>query len=89
MIVYKQLKSEYQQFYGGNNVGKKKYDVAIPLGSYTDRNGNEKTRWQNVGAILEGERGPYLLLDRWFNPAGLPNPDDRTSVVLSLFEPKN
>lgn len=69
-------------------MAKKKYDVAIPLGNYTDRDGNEKTRWQNVGAILEGENGPYLLLDRWFNPGGMPNPDNRTSVILSLMEPK-
>ena len=64
----------------------KKYDVAIPLGNYTDREGNEKVRWQNVGAVLEGDKGPYLLLDRWFNPGGLPNPDNRTSVILTLLE---
>ena len=67
---------------------KKLYDVAIPLGTYEDRNGVEKTRWQNVGVVFEGDRGPYLLLDRWFNPAGLPNPENRTSVVLNLFDPK-
>ncbi len=69
-------------------MAKKLYDVAIPLGSYTDRDGMEKTRWQNVGAILEGDKGPYLLMDRWFNPAGLPNPDNRTSVILTLMEVK-
>ncbi|KAB2887887.1 MAG: hypothetical protein F9K32_18470 [Desulfobulbaceae bacterium] len=69
-------------------MSKKLYDVAIPLGTYEDREGNEKTRWQNVGAILEGEKGPYLLLDRWFNPAGMPNPENRTSVILTLMEPK-
>ncbi len=67
---------------------KKLYDVAIPLGTYEDRDGKEKTRWQNVGAILEGEKGPYLLLDRWFNPGGMPNPENRTSVILTLIEPK-
>ena len=65
---------------------KKLFDVSIPLGTYSDRSGTEKVRWQNVGAILEGDKGPYLLLDRWFNPAGLPNPDNRTSVVLTLFD---
>ena len=68
---------------------RKIYDVAIPLGQYTDRQGQERTRWQNVGAVLENERGPYLLLDRWFNPAGLPNPENRTSVILSLFDPRS
>jgi len=69
-------------------MAQKKYDVAIPLGSYTDKDGNEKTRWQNVGAILEGDKGPYLLLDRWFNPGGLPNPENRTSVILNLLDAK-
>ena len=65
---------------------RKLYDVAISLGSYENRDGIEKTRWQNVGAVIEGDKGPFLLLDRWFNPAGLPNPENRTSVVLSLFD---
>jgi hypothetical protein len=65
---------------------RKLYDVAIPLGTYEDRNGVEKVRWQNVGAVLEGDKGAYLLLDRWFNPAGMPNPENRTSVVLTLFD---
>jgi hypothetical protein len=69
-------------------MAKKMYDVEIPLGSYTDRDGKQKTRWQNVGAMMEGDKGPYLLIDRWFNPGGLPNPDDRTSVILSLIEPR-
>ncbi|MFK5893967.1 MAG: hypothetical protein QM504_12165 [Pseudomonadota bacterium] len=70
-------------------MNKKLYDIEVPLGSYTDKQGNEKTRWQNVGAMFEGEKGPYLLLDRWFNPAGLPNPENKTSVVLNLYEPRN
>lgn len=69
-------------------MARKMYDVEIPLGTYSDREGRQKTRWQNVGAVMEGDKGPYLLLDRWFNPAGMPNPDDRTSVILSLIEPK-
>lgn len=67
-------------------MSKKMYDVVIPLGTYADREVNEKTRWQNIGAIIEGEKGPYLLLDRWFNPAGMPNPENRTSVILTLME---
>jgi len=69
-------------------MNKKLYDIEVPLGVYTDKHGNEKTRWQNVGAMFEGEKGPYLLLDRWFNPGGLPNPENKTSVVLNLYEPR-
>jgi hypothetical protein len=67
----------------------KKYDVAAVTGTYTDRDGNEKRRYQNVGAIIEGRDGnEFLILERWFNPAGLPDPEGRGSVILSLFEPR-
>ena len=65
----------------------KKYDVVAVVGEYTNNHGEVKKRYQNVGAILEGNNGPYMLLDRWFNPAGLPNPDNRSNAILSLFEP--
>jgi len=68
---------------------KKLYDVSIALGQYRDRSGNDRTRWQNVGAIFESDKGKYMLLDRWFNPAGLPNPENRTSAILWLFEPRS
>jgi hypothetical protein len=38
--------------------------------------------------VLEGQSGPYLLLDRTFNPAGVPNPDNRSNLIVSLFEPR-
>jgi len=60
----------------------KKYDVAAKTGEYTDNEGNTKSRWQNVGAVLENDNGPFLILEPWFNPAGL------QSSVLSLFPPK-
>ena len=67
----------------------KKYDLAVKVDTYTDRNGEQKNRYQNVGAVIEGERGPYLLLDRYFNPAGVPNPDNRPNVIVSMFEPRD
>ena len=65
----------------------KKYDLAVKVGSY-EKNGQTKNRYVNVGALIEGERGPYLLMDRYFNAAGIPNPDNRANVIISLFEPK-
>lgn len=67
----------------------KKYDVAVVTGSYTDSNGNKKNRYQNVGAVIQGDNGPYIILERWFNPAGIANPDGRSNVLLSLFEPRD
>lgn len=67
-------------------MAKKLYDVVASVGSYTDRQGNEKRRYENVGVMMEGEKGPYLMLKRTFNLAGVPT--DRDTVLLSLFEPK-
>jgi len=66
----------------------KKYDIAVKVGEYKNSAGETKNRYQNVGAVIEGDKGPYILLERWFNPAGVINPDNRGNVILSLFVPK-
>ena len=66
----------------------KKYDIAVKTGSYTNAQGEEKGRYENVGAVMSGDNGPFLILKRTFNPAGVPNPDGRDTVILSLFEPR-
>lgn len=65
----------------------KKYDIVAKTGEYTDRNGDTKACYLNVGAVIQGQNGPYLLLNKTFNPAGLAEPD-RESIILSLFEPR-
>jgi hypothetical protein len=68
---------------------KKLYDLAVGTSKYTNRDGQEKTNWLNVGAIMEKEDGSRLIfLDRTFNPAGVPNPDNRSNVILGMFKPK-
>ena len=66
----------------------KKYDLAVKTGSYQDRDGNTKNKWQNVGVVLEGKYGPYILLNRTFNPAGVPSNGEDDVVAISMFEPK-
>ena len=65
----------------------KKYDIVAVTGTY-QKDGETKKRYQTVGVVLDGEHGPYILLERWFSPAGLPNPDGRATVLLNLFAPK-
>lgn len=65
----------------------KLYDAAVKVGSY-EKNGETKNKYKNIGVVLKGDKGPYLLLDRTFNPAGVPNPDNKESVLVSFFEPK-
>jgi hypothetical protein len=61
----------------------KVYDVVAITGTYKNAKGEEKKRYQNVGAVLDKGNGPFLILEKWFNPAGL------ESQVLSLFAPKD
>lgn len=64
-------------------------DLAVKTGSYTDSQGQEKGRYQNVGSMMRSDDGnEFIVLHRWFNPAGVPNPDNRDSVLISCFEPK-
>jgi hypothetical protein len=65
-----------------------KYDLAVKVGSYTNAQGEEKNRYVNIGVILEGDSGPYMLLDRTFNPAGVKGSDGRDKIIVSMFKPR-
>lgn len=69
---------------------RKIYDLAVVVGSYTDAQGQQKNRYHNIGAIMEKDGGgKFIMIDRFFNPAGVPNPDNRSNVLLSMFEPRD
>lgn len=66
---------------------KKIKDLAVATSKYTDRAGNEKTNWQNIGSIMEkDDGGKFMILSRTFNPAGVPNPDNKDSLIVSMFD---
>lgn len=66
---------------------RKTHDLAVKVGSYTDRDGNEKGRYVNAGAVFEKDDGStFIAINRTFNPAGVPNPDNKEMIVLSRFE---
>lgn len=65
---------------------KKTHDLVVKLGEYQDRNGETKGRWKNIGSVLKmDDGGTCLVLDRTFNPAGVPNPEARDTVLVSVF----
>jgi hypothetical protein len=68
---------------------KKVYDMAVKTGEYTNAQGETKGRYQNVGAVMKGDNGLMIIMDRTFNPAGLPNPENRSNIIISLFEPRD
>ena len=61
-------------------------DLAVAVGKY-GKGGTTKNRYKNVGTVLQTDNGGKMyLLDRTFNPAGVPNPDGRDTVILSVFD---
>ena len=68
---------------------KKVYDLAIKNGSY-EKNGETKFKYLNVGCVMQSDKGMFILLEKTFNPAGVSiGSKDSTSVLISIFEPKN
>ena len=65
----------------------KKYDLCIRM-SYTDKNGDTKTSWENIGVMMENGNGPYILIKPWINFAGFPREEGRSHLIVSLFEHK-
>ena len=63
---------------------KKLADLAVKIGTY-EKDGETKNRYHNIGAVMEGEKDQFLLIDRHFNPAGVPNPDNKNSILVSVF----
>lgn len=67
----------------------KKYDIAVKTGSYQDRaTGETKNRYQNIGAVMQGDNGPFILLDPMINLAAVPREEGKDRVICSLFEPR-
>ena len=64
----------------------KKYDLVVVTGEYTTRDGNTKKTYETVGALFEGDKGPYLMIKRTFNFAALAA--DKDSVLVSCYEPR-
>ena len=66
----------------------KKYDIAVKTGSYQDSTGQTKNRYQNIGAVMQGDNGPFILLDPLINLAAVPREAGKDRVMCSLFEPR-
>ena len=66
----------------------KLFDLVVTTGSYVNSQGETKKQYKNIGIVKQGENSQYILLDRTFNPAGVPNPDNKDMLIVSMFEPK-
>ena len=68
----------------------KLFDVVVKTGTY-QKNNETKNRYENIGVVMDSGDGPFMLLKRTFNPAGVPDfkGDNSDMVLVSLFEPNN
>lgn len=67
----------------------KTHDVTTKVGEF-QQNGETKARWKNVGSLIKTDKGSMvLLLDRTFNPAGVPGEGNSESVMLQFFKVDN
>ena len=63
-------------------MARKIYDVVATVGKYTDKQGNEKKRYVNVGAVFENDQGQMSIKLETI-PVG-----PEWSGWLSMYEPK-
>ena len=88
MFTPKDSSYSYDNFCWTQIIGRKLYDLCVGTRKYTV-NGQEKTVWENVGAIIMGEKNPYLMLKAHFNPAAIQRKEGSESIVISMFKPKD
>jgi hypothetical protein len=62
----------------------KTHDLVVKTGEY-EQNGETKARWQNVGAVIKTEKGSVILLERWFNPAGIVDDKGGENVLVRMM----
>ena len=67
----------------------KLYDLAVVTRRYQDKGGKERASYENVGAILQADREPYLMLKAHFLPAAIQRKEGSESILVSLFAPKD
>jgi hypothetical protein len=46
---------------------------------------NGETSWKQCGVVVEKEGKRFILLDRSFNPAGIPTRDGSDSIMVSMI----
>lgn len=68
---------------------KKLYELAVRSGSYTDKEGNEKSTWLNVGSVWKNnDDNQFMLLRATFNPAAIERKNGSDCITVAMFEPK-
>lgn len=67
---------------------KKTHDLVLVVGEYTDAQGTRKKRYRTIGALMDGEHGPFVTLHAEalsMQLFALANRERRDSVLLGAF----
>lgn len=59
--------------------------LMIKHGEFTNRNGEVKNKWVEVGVIMSNDKGEYALLDPAVNLAAFKE-QGKDKVIASIFE---
>lgn len=46
---------------------------------------NGETSWKQCGVVVEKNGKQFILLDRSFNPAGIPTREDSDSILVNMI----
>ena len=75
----------------------KAFDAVVKTGEYTNNQGENKGRYTNIGVVMNGDNGQYMLLEPGINLAGIliqqnqmavaKGQQPRSNVMVSLYEP--
>ena len=64
-------------------------NLKCKVGTY-QKDGQEKGKYVDVGALMQGQDGGmFVLMSTTFNPAGDPNPENKESILVSVFMDDN
>jgi len=68
-----------------------KYLLSIKTGTYTDRNGQEKGRYKQVGTIEENQKGEYARFDlvTLAGICALELGRGNSEILVSMYAPDN
>lgn len=68
----------------------KLFDVVVKTGTY-QKGGETKNRYENIGVVMDNGDGPFMLLKKTFNPAGVPDlkGDNSDMLLVSMFQPQD
>lgn len=65
-------------------------DLSVKVRSYKNASGEEKHVYKSIGAIFENkDGGKFMMLDRSFNPAGIPFKDGSDMIMVGMYDVKD